>query len=30
MTKWREDRTYEIMTHLNSNEQLRSIYDKEF
>lgn len=30
MSKWREDRTYEIMTHLNNNEELRSLYDKEF
>jgi hypothetical protein len=30
MTKWREDRTYEIMTHLSKNAELRNLYDKEF
>lgn len=30
MTKWREDRTYEVMTHLNKNAELRNLYDKEF
>lgn len=30
MTKWREDRYYEIMTHLTQNEQLKNLFDKEF
>ena len=29
MSKWREDRMFEIMTHLNDDDQLRSIYDME-
>lgn len=29
MTKWREDRTYEVMTHLKQNEQLKNLFDRE-
>ena len=30
MTKWREDRIYEVMTHLSKNADLRNLYEKEF
>jgi len=29
MSKWREDRMFEIMSHLNADERLRSLYDME-
>lgn len=29
MSKWREDRIYEIMTHLSSNKELNLIYQKK-
>ena len=28
MSKWREDRMYEIMQHLNENALLRDLYEK--
>lgn len=30
MSKWREDRIYEVMAHLNKNKALKTIYNKEF
>ena len=29
MSKWREDRMYEIMNHLRDNSRLNDVYQKE-
>jgi len=29
MSKWREERMYEVMDHLNSDPELKAIYEKE-
>lgn len=29
MSKWREDRMYEVIGHLNNDPELKAIYEKE-